>query len=117
MKASKDRAGRDRVKGSPGAVSRILVGSAMTVPRGPSVTPEPREKPQVRPTLQPAFTMASRRAWISGRALASRDLSMRSHVLTPTYAALQDFNVTYVVSTKSWVWAGRTAWQHALHNV
>ena len=65
------------------------MGSAMTVPRGPSVTPPPREKPQVRPTLQPAVTMASRRFSISGRALTSRDLSIRSHVFTPTYAALR----------------------------
>lgn len=60
----------------------------MTLPSGPLDSPLPSEKPQVRPTLQPAFTIESRRDWISGRDEVSRDLSIRSHVFTPTYAAL-----------------------------
>lgn len=64
------------------------MGSDTTCPTGLLTSSVPREKPQVRPTDQPPVFMASRRDCTSGRAPRSRDLSMRSQVLHPTYAAL-----------------------------
>ena len=56
---------------SPGAVSRMELGSSTVSPRAVWPVPSPREKPQVRPTFQPAVTMASMRDMTSGLLLSN----------------------------------------------